>query len=599
MVQKPGNTMSTHTLRLRADASPAKKGLDVIDKELKDVIRSMDRAQAASAAMNNAYRNNNATAHRLSQTTKQMRSNMQNLGYQLQDTVIQLEMGTHWTRVFAQQGSQVLGAFGPWPAILSAAGAAAIVIANNMGLFGQKAEEAKEKQDALNRSLEAYNDLMRENRAQTLGVTEVELDFIDAISLEQEKLAEANEQLRIRQRDVQRQNESAAAWQREAEAVQEATKAVNEAEDRYRRFLLVRELVAGQKAIDADILGALEDIEAAEEKLREDAEARQRAYDEQRAALDQQNVEVINLMMHMQVLEDLAHVRNGIEWDTAAAIRAQSARNMSHYFDEQALFDDVASDLENVDRVLARQKRKRGGGGGGRGQTEQEKILERQKEIQEAFDESIKAAALFGETMQQSFGDLAANSLDTLIDSLVEGKFAFKDFARSLLQDLAKIMIRALVVNQLLRLAGISPGVNPAELTGMQSIVAQIAGLTTPNAQGNVINNGNVVPFAKGGVVSAPTFFPMAKGMGLMGEAGPEAIMPLRRDGTGNLGVSGAAPVVNVYNAPAGTRVEQNGNEINVVIAAVEDRFARSMATGQGVFARSMESGYTGRRKYG
>lgn len=57
-------------------------------------------------------------------------------------------------------------------------------------------------------------------------------------------------------------------------------------------------------------------------------------------------------------------------------------------------------------------------------------------------------------------------------------------------------------------------------------------------ANGGVFSGGNVIPFARGGVVSQPTLFPMARGMGLMGEAGPEAIMPLSRGPGGKLGVA-------------------------------------------------------------
>ncbi|WP_207553557.1 phage tail length tape measure family protein [Pseudoroseomonas deserti] len=62
----------------------------------------------------------------------------------------------------------------------------------------------------------------------------------------------------------------------------------------------------------------------------------------------------------------------------------------------------------------------------------------------------------------------------------------------------------------------------------------------TVNALGNAFAGGNVVPFAKGGVprVDEPTFFPMAGGnVGLLGEAGPEAILPLKRMANGELGV--------------------------------------------------------------
>ncbi len=61
-----------------------------------------------------------------------------------------------------------------------------------------------------------------------------------------------------------------------------------------------------------------------------------------------------------------------------------------------------------------------------------------------------------------------------------------------------------------------------------------------PFADGGSFSQGRGMPFAKGGVVSSPTTFPMRGGTGLMGEAGPEAIMPLARGPDGRLGVRGA-----------------------------------------------------------
>jgi hypothetical protein len=72
-----------------------------------------------------------------------------------------------------------------------------------------------------------------------------------------------------------------------------------------------------------------------------------------------------------------------------------------------------------------------------------------------------------------------------------------------------------------------------------------------PFQKGGAISQGRVMPFARGGVVQGPTPFPMRGGMGLMGEAGPEAIMPLRRGPDGRLGVAaagGGAPVHVVMN---------------------------------------------------
>lgn len=57
---------------------------------------------------------------------------------------------------------------------------------------------------------------------------------------------------------------------------------------------------------------------------------------------------------------------------------------------------------------------------------------------------------------------------------------------------------------------------------------------------------GGVTAFAKGGVIASPSYFPLGKGMGLAGEAGPEAIMPLQRGADGRLGVAGGGGAVNV-----------------------------------------------------
>jgi phage-related minor tail protein len=66
-----------------------------------------------------------------------------------------------------------------------------------------------------------------------------------------------------------------------------------------------------------------------------------------------------------------------------------------------------------------------------------------------------------------------------------------------------------------------------------------LMGGVMPFAQGGSFAQGRVMPFASGGVVSGPTMFPMRGGTGLMGEAGPEAIMPLARGADGKLGVRG------------------------------------------------------------
>jgi len=62
-------------------------------------------------------------------------------------------------------------------------------------------------------------------------------------------------------------------------------------------------------------------------------------------------------------------------------------------------------------------------------------------------------------------------------------------------------------------------------------------GRLLPFAKGSVLNAPLVQPFAGGGVLAAPAIFPVSGGVGLAGEAGPEAILPLTRGRDGRLGV--------------------------------------------------------------
>lgn len=102
--------------------------------------------------------------------------------------------------------------------------------------------------------------------------------------------------------------------------------------------------------------------------------------------------------------------------------------------------------------------------------------------------------------------------------------------------------------------------INATYSAAIKPVTQQLGGLlasglsaigAVPFAKGGAFTQGRVMPFAKGGVVTSPTNFPMRGGTGLMGEAGPEAIMPLTRGADGSLGVksqSGAGGVQVVMN---------------------------------------------------
>lgn len=81
--------------------------------------------------------------------------------------------------------------------------------------------------------------------------------------------------------------------------------------------------------------------------------------------------------------------------------------------------------------------------------------------------------------------------------------------------------------------------------------IGQLVGGLFGFKDGASFSQGRVMPFASGGVVGGPAYFPMRGGLGLMGEAGPEAIMPLSRGLDGRLGVKaegGGRPISVVMN---------------------------------------------------
>jgi phage-related minor tail protein len=84
----------------------------------------------------------------------------------------------------------------------------------------------------------------------------------------------------------------------------------------------------------------------------------------------------------------------------------------------------------------------------------------------------------------------------------------------------------------------LNAGMKPLETLINNSLSGLTSGLTSLFGFANGSVPGKVQPFAAGGIVSSPTFFPMGADFGLMGEAGSEAILPLRRGADGKLGVA-------------------------------------------------------------
>jgi lambda family phage tail tape measure protein len=188
-------------------------------------------------------------------------------------------------------------------------------------------------------------------------------------------------------------------------------------------------------------------------------------------------------------------------------------------------------------------------------------------------------------TMREATAQLAQTGIkgveDAIFSLVTTGTANFREFAASILRDTARMIIQQMVLRSIMQIiSAVAPGgggfgkgyFDP--MTGL--------GTAGPNfgfARGGVFGANSIQPFAMGGtfprnvtayamggIVDKPTLFPFANGgagrLGLMGEAGPEAIMPLRRLPSGRLGVeaggAGTGVVVNVNVDAKGTAVESD-----------------------------------------
>lgn len=145
--------------------------------------------------------------------------------------------------------------------------------------------------------------------------------------------------------------------------------------------------------------------------------------------------------------------------------------------------------------------------------------------------------------------DLVSGGMDGMIDNLADSlngnKADWSSWANSILNDMQKIILKAIVLNSIQSMGG-SGGIF-GSLSGMfgggasggstpsGAYNSAASGLTL-NAKGGIYDSADLSQFSNS-IVNSPTMFAFAKGAGLMGEAGPEAIMPLTRTADGSLGV--------------------------------------------------------------
>jgi phage-related minor tail protein len=136
-----------------------------------------------------------------------------------------------------------------------------------------------------------------------------------------------------------------------------------------------------------------------------------------------------------------------------------------------------------------------------------------------------------------------------------------------------------------------------AAMAAQQAATKWISSLFTPAANGRAFGPQGVTAFAQGGVVMAPTGFAFAGGrMGLMGEAGPEAVLPLQRGANGKLGVAAAGGGLNltvINNTPAQVSASADDpSNMRITIDQMSSAIAAKIARGGNEITSSLERAY-------
>jgi hypothetical protein len=220
------------------------------------------------------------------------------------------------------------------------------------------------------------------------------------------------------------------------------------------------------------------------------------------------------------------------------------------------------------------------------------KLLEEGDEQQKAFaasqilllDPPKKMAEALATTTTEL--DVLSDGFKHFFDNLASGTASatdlFKSMVQSIIAELLKLWAQKYIVEFFFPKGG---GATPAAGTGGQF------------AAGGAFGLGGVQTFATGGVIGSPSLFRMAGNrLGLAGESGPEAILPLQRTGDGALGVRAIAPALNVAihnHTDAAVSARRNGSgDLEVIIEQTRKAIAADFRRGGTDVARAAEAAY-------
>ncbi|EMN6581157.1 phage tail tape measure protein [Escherichia coli] len=154
-----------------------------------------------------------------------------------------------------------------------------------------------------------------------------------------------------------------------------------------------------------------------------------------------------------------------------------------------------------------------------------------QKGLQEGLSNWVDSASDYASQAAQLATDGISGMVNNITEMLNGNKVEWRSWAASILQEISKVLMNAAIVNGIKMAANSMSGAG-----GFFGSIGNWLGGAVANAKGGVYTSANLSAYSNS-IVDTPTYFAFAKGAGLMGEAGPEAIMPLTRAADGSLGV--------------------------------------------------------------
>jgi hypothetical protein len=595
-VQTKGAAQSAQQLGQFTNATKgAARAADTLEDQLRATASAQTQVASTARPMAGAMGS-------IGQAFKSNSSAIQNASFQLQDIIVQLEMGVPVTRTLGQQLPQLLGGFGGLGAIVGVAAGAFLSFLPMLMSTTADAKTLQETLDDLSDTIGSMRDLSQEmasleGLADKYGEVDAELVKLLGHMRDQQMLVA--------------QNQAADAVKAIADEYRVASSAVNifkitgtgAAADVAEELGLTKNaFLALQAGIrEAETATTLEDQATAVAKIadvlsratgaNEDlvASAIQTALKLREAAAAGKDLEDLDIASGMNAAASSAAEmarQLGISVELAGRLMAGGyARPAGVVLDPRdPRFNPLAAEAERL-RIEAGKtspfspsSSTRGATGGAGGASSELQAAARlyestRTEAERYAAELEKVEALFavgainGEVYSRALEDLNAkfdpftklmigvadtieNELNNAFASVLKGT---ADLGDALLSFASNV------------LAKVAQDLFAQQFAG--PISAGIKGIFSAN--GNVFDAGGVTAFAKGGVVGGPTVFPFANGIGLMGEAGPEAIMPLSRGADGKLGViasGGGAPSITINNYSGQEATASSDSAGNIVV---------------------------------